>query len=50
MTTSIITKVSAYMTLSLIAIYVSSIISTRLLIMLKEHGIKEQLGCQPLRG
>jgi hypothetical protein len=30
--------------------YVSSIISSRLLTMLKEHGIEEQLGCQPLRG
>jgi hypothetical protein len=34
----------------LIARYVSSIISSRLLEMLKEHGIEEQLGCQPLRG
>ena len=34
----------------LIARYVSSIISSRLLDMLKEHGIEEQLGCQPLRG
>jgi exonuclease III len=34
----------------LIARYVSSIISSRLLILLKEHGIEEQLGCQPLRG
>jgi hypothetical protein len=34
----------------LIARYVSSIISSRLLKMLKEHGIEEQLGCQPLRG
>jgi hypothetical protein len=34
----------------LIARYVLSIISSRLLTMLREHGIKEQLGCQPLRG
>jgi exonuclease III len=34
----------------LIARYVSSIVSSRLLVMLKEHGIEEQLGCQPLRG
>jgi hypothetical protein len=34
----------------LIIIYVSSSISSRLLTMLKEHGIEEQLGCQPLRG
>jgi hypothetical protein len=35
----------------LIARYVSSIIiSSRLIKMLKEHGIEEQLGCQPLRG
>jgi hypothetical protein len=31
----------------LIARYVSSIISSRLLIMLKKYGIKEQIECQP---
>jgi hypothetical protein len=35
----------------LVARYVSSIISSRLFaVMLKEDGIKEQLGCQPERG
>jgi hypothetical protein len=33
-----------------IARYVSSIVGSRLLAMLKEHVIKVQLGCQPLRG
>jgi hypothetical protein len=30
--------------------YVSLKISSRMLIMLKKHGIKEQLGCQPKHG
>ena len=34
----------------LIARYVSLIISSRLLKMLKEHGTKEHLGCQPKLG
>jgi hypothetical protein len=34
----------------LVARYTSSIISSRLLKMLKEHGIEEQLGCQPSHG